>query len=188
MLNAVFGKLEALKLQFYVTSAALAPHDVFIAIGANLPGPLGQSAFSNCKAAVEALRGLNGLRLMGVSPWYQTASIPPGAPPYVNGVAWLVGIVDPASLLATLQRIETLGARERSVANAPRTLDLDIIAMGQTIRNAPDPILPHPRAHLRRFVMQPLCDLRPDWLHPVLGQRAIEILSGLPVQGIERLR
>jgi 2-amino-4-hydroxy-6-hydroxymethyldihydropteridine diphosphokinase len=161
--------------------------DLFIAIGANLPGPQGQSALSNCKSAVEALRGLPGLRLMGVSPWYKTDPIPPGGPPYVNGVAWLVGAVDPAVLLSQLQRIETQGARVRTQANAPRTLDLDIIAIGQTLRLVPDPILPHPRAHLRRFVMQPLCDLRPDWVHPLLKQSAADVLAGLPEQGISRL-
>jgi 2-amino-4-hydroxy-6-hydroxymethyldihydropteridine diphosphokinase len=161
--------------------------DIFIAIGANLPGPHGQSALANCKAAVEALRGLPGLRLAGVSPWYETEPIPPGGPPYVNGVVWLVGQAEPGALLASLQAIEARGARVRGIANAPRTLDLDIIAIGRTIRAAPDPILPHPRAHLRRFVLQPLSDLRPCWVHPVLGQTAAALLAGLPEQGIRRL-
>ncbi len=175
------------KVAVMCQSADLQLCDIYIAIGANLPGPQGQTAIFTCKAAVEALRSLNGLQLMAVSPWYETAPIPPGGPSYINGVAWLVGSLEPSALLAALQRIENLGGRARSVANAPRTLDLDIIAMGQTIRHAPDPILPHPRAHLRRFVMQPLCDLRPDWVHPLLGKSAAVVLAELPEQGIRRL-
>jgi 2-amino-4-hydroxy-6-hydroxymethyldihydropteridine diphosphokinase len=161
--------------------------EVFVAIGGNLPDAFGRSALYSCRAAVEALRSLNGLRLVDVSPWYETAPIPPGGPSYINGIAWLSGDPDPAELLAALQRIETAGGRVRTVQNAPRTLDLDIIAIGQTVRESPDPILPHPRAHLRRFVMQPLADLRPDWRHPVLKRTASEILATLPEQGIRRL-
>jgi len=161
--------------------------DVFIAIGGNLPDNAGRCALLNCRAAAEALRSLPGLHLAGLSSWYETDPIPPGGPTYINGVAWLVGQADPEVLLARLQLIEEHGGRVRSELNAPRTLDLDIIAIGQTIRDTPDPILPHPRAHLRRFVMQPLADLRPDWVHPRLGQSAAEILAGLPMQGIRRL-
>lgn len=161
--------------------------DVFIAIGGNLPDNAGRSALLNCRAAAEALRSLPGLHLAGLSQWYETDAIPSGGPTYINGVAWLVGQAEPVDLLRRLQAIEARGGRVRSVLNAPRTLDLDIIAIGQTVRDAHDPILPHPRAHLRRFVMQPLADLRPDWIHPVLRQSAAEILAGLPMQGIRRL-
>ena len=161
---------------------------MFIAIGGNLPDMQGRSALLNCKAAVESLRVLPGLRFAGLSPWYETAPIPAGGPTYINGVAWLVGQIDPAELLRRLQVIETRGGRVRSVLNAPRTLDLDIIGIGSLVRDMPDPIVPHPRAHLRRFVMQPLCDLRPDWVHPVLGQSAADILESLPEQEIKRLR
>ena len=168
-------------------SQEYALYDVFVAIGGNLPDAFGRSALFTCRAAVEALRSLPGLRLIDVSPWYETDSIPAGGPTYINGVAWLSGDADPAELLARLQRIENAGGRLRSAQNAPRTLDLDIIAIGQIVRESPDPILPHPRAHLRRFVMQPLADLCPHWRHPVLGQTASEILAGLPEQGIRRL-
>ncbi len=76
--------------------------------------------------------------------------------------------MDPAALLARLQAIEAGPVATRSVANAARTLDLDIIAMDGLLRDAPDPILPHPRAHLRGFVLRPLADVAPDWVHPRL--------------------
>ncbi len=81
--------------------------------------------------------------------------------------------------------VETACGRQRSVANAARTLDLDIIAIGNLVRDEPDPILPHPRAHLRAFVLAPLADVAPGWVHPVLGRTAIDLLANLPRQDIK---
>ena len=160
---------------------------IFVALGANLPGPDGRDALATCRAAAEALAGLPGLRLTAASRWYRTASIPAGSPDYVNGVVRLAGETDPAWLLARLQRIEHQAGRVRSVPNAPRTLDLDIVAIGTLVRPAPDPILPHPRMHLRAFVLAPLCDIAPDWVHPILGQTALALLASLPDQGCAAL-
>ena len=71
------------------------------------------------------------------------------------------------------------GGRERS-----RTLDLDIVAIGKSVHTAPDPVLPHPRAHLRAFVLVPLADVAPDWVHPVLGQGVRALIDALPPQQI----
>ena len=71
--------------------------------------------------------------------------------------------------------------------NAARTLDLDIIAIGGMVRTAPDPILPHPRAHLRAFVLLPLMDVAPTWVHPLFGKTAEELLADLPPQGVNVL-
>ena len=83
--------------------------------------------------------------------------------------------------------IEATCGRERSVPNAARTLDLDIIAIGGMVRTAPDPILPHPRAHLRAFVLLPLMDVAPTWVHPLFGKTAEELLADLPPQGVNVL-
>ena len=80
--------------------------------------------------------------------------------------------------------LETVCGRQRSTPNAARTLDLDIIAIGDLVRDAPDPILPHPRAHLRAFVLAPLADVAPGWVHPVLGQTAARMLADLAPQEI----
>jgi 2-amino-4-hydroxy-6-hydroxymethyldihydropteridine diphosphokinase len=99
----------------------------------------------------------------------------------VNGVARLQGRVeDPAALLAALHALEAGADRQRPFPNAPRTLDLDLISLDDLVRTRPDPVLPHPRAHLRRFVLQPLADVAPDWRHPVLGQGVAALLAGLP--------
>ena len=83
--------------------------------------------------------------------------------------------------------IEAACGRQRSTPNAARTLDLDIIGIGQLVRDAPDPIVPHPRAHLRAFVLAPLADVAPDWVHPVLGRTASALLADLPPQEIRPL-
>ncbi len=161
---------------------------IFIAIGANLPGPDGLPARQTCARAAAALGEIAGLALLRLSAWYATAPDPPsGQPDYVNGVAELAGAMAPAALLAHLMAIELRFGRVRTVANAPRTLDLDIVAMGALVRAAPDPVLPHPRAHLRAFVMVPLAELAPDWRHPLLGATAAAIAAGLPRAGIRRL-
>ncbi len=110
----------------------------------------------------------------------------PGAPPFVNGVVLLEReetdgrAPDPARLLAALHALEDAAGRARPFPNAPRTLDLDLIALSDLRRAAPPPVLPHPRAHLRRFVLQPLTDVWPGWRHPVLGRTVEELLADLP--------
>jgi 2-amino-4-hydroxy-6-hydroxymethyldihydropteridine diphosphokinase len=131
-----------------------------------------------------------GTRLGTVSRWFRSAPIPPsGQPPFVNAVASLIvnpGVtLDPAMLLERLLALETACGRERSVPNAARTLDLDIIAIGGLVRAEPDPILPHPRAHLRAFVLAPLADVAPNWVHPILGRTAAALLAALPPQDIQ---
>jgi 2-amino-4-hydroxy-6-hydroxymethyldihydropteridine diphosphokinase len=134
---------------------------------------------------------LPGARLVGLSRWFESAPVPPSSqPPYVNAVASLradTKRLDPAVLLACLMDIETRCGRQRGTPNAARTLDLDIIGIGDLIRAAPDPILPHPRAHLRAFVLAPLLDVAPNWVHPVLGRSAAALLAALPPQQIRPL-
>ena len=154
-------------------------------VGANLPGLDGAPPIATCRAAVAALDALPGFRLRGLSRWYRTAPLPPsGQPDYVNAVAHLVGEADPAALLAALQALEARAGRVRDAPNAARTLDLDIIAMHGLVRQAPDPILPHPRAHERRFVLLPLADVVPGWVHPVLGRTVEALIAALPEQGV----
>jgi 2-amino-4-hydroxy-6-hydroxymethyldihydropteridine diphosphokinase len=163
-----------------------------IGVGANLPGRDGRPALQTGKLAVAMLDSIPGLRLVGLSRWFESAPVPPsGQPPYVNAVASLLvepgATIDPAALLARLMDIEAACGRERSTPNAARTLDLDIIGIGNLVRDTPDPIVPHPRAHLRAFVLAPLADVAPDWIHPVLGRTAAALLADLPPQEIRPL-
>ena len=170
---------------------------IIVGIGANLPGP-GRRARRSIRRGGRhgGWSMLPGLRLRALSRWFLTEPVPPSAQsPYVNAVAVLgaepsAAAPDPADLLAQLQAIEAKAGRVRGERNAARTLDLDIIAMGERggmLRDAPDPILPHPRAHLRAFVLVPLLEVVPDWIHPVLRRSAADLLRDLPPQGVRAI-
>ena len=158
---------------------------ILIDLGANLPAPDGTPAVDTCRNAAASLDGIAGLRVQALSRFYETEPVPPSDQPrFVNAVALLSGDIDPAVLLQALQRIEAASGRRRNFVNAARTLDLDIVAMGDLIRSAPDPVLPHPRMHERAFVLTPLLDVAPDWHHPVTGRSASDLLAALPHQGV----
>ncbi|MCQ8277344.1 2-amino-4-hydroxy-6-hydroxymethyldihydropteridine diphosphokinase [Acetobacteraceae bacterium KSS8] len=155
---------------------------ILVAIGSNLPDPARglDTPMAVCEAAVTALRALPDLTIERVSPWYETAPVPRSDQPnYCNGVVRFEGEIAPEALLSVLQGIELRFGRERSVANAARTLDLDIVAMGAALRDAPDPILPHPRATQRGFVLLPLRDVAPDWIDPRSGVGIEALIAAL---------
>jgi 2-amino-4-hydroxy-6-hydroxymethyldihydropteridine diphosphokinase len=162
---------------------------ILVAIGGNLPGPGGTTPLDTCRAAARALAEVAGARLEALSRWYETAPVPASDQPnYSNGVARLARApgaeLSPESLLATLQTIEARFGRRRGEANAARTLDLDLIDMDGLVRARPDPILPHPRAHLRAFVLLPLLDVAPDWVHPAIGETGRALLRAIDQSGV----
>jgi 2-amino-4-hydroxy-6-hydroxymethyldihydropteridine diphosphokinase len=159
---------------------------ILIAIGANIPSPDGSAPIDTCRAAVPLVCAIPGLSLVALSGWYRAEAIPRGtSPDYCNGMVRLAGEIDPVFLLAELHRIEDRFGRARPFPNAPRSLDLDIIDLNGMIRATPDPILPHPRAHLRAFVLRPLLDVAPGWRNPVFRTSVTTLLAGLPPQAIE---
>jgi len=159
---------------------------ILIAIGANLPGVHGGNALENCARGVAAIKSIPGLTFKSQSNWYRTAAIPPsGQPDYCNGVVRLEGEIDGAALLAALHQIEADAGRTRGAPNAARTLDLDIIDLNGAIRAVPPPILPHPRAHLRAFVLRPILDVAPSWQHPAFHRSVTSLLVDLPPQQIQ---
>jgi 2-amino-4-hydroxy-6-hydroxymethyldihydropteridine diphosphokinase len=160
-----------------------------IAIGANLPAGDGAPPLESCKAALAALDALPGMRVVAASRWWESAPIPPNpaSPRYINGVALLEGVATPESLLAALQGIESAAGRTRPYPNAPRVLDLDIIDLDGLVRDAPDPVLPHPRAHLRGFVLLPLAEVAPDWVHPRLKLPVSALIAALPAQDLRAI-
>ena len=142
------------------------------ALGAASPQQILESALARFPAF--------GLEVVKHSRWWRSAAWPAGAgPDFVNGVAIVGTELDPGDTLAALHSMEAEFGRERSQVNAPRTLDLDLIAFGREVTNptdsAPRPLLPHPRAHERLFVVGPLAEIAPAWTHPVLATTAAEL-------------
>ncbi|PYD48835.1 2-amino-4-hydroxy-6-hydroxymethyldihydropteridine diphosphokinase [Novacetimonas pomaceti] len=161
---------------------------ILVAIGANLPRRTGEGPLQTCHWAVAEIGRIAGIHVDAVSHWYESAPVPPsGQPPYVNGVVRAHGDIRPEVLLSALQEIEARAGRVRTYINAARPLDLDIIAMGNIVRARPDPILPHPRACQRAFVLLPLRDVAPDWRDPVSGDALGTLLARVADQHIARL-
>lgn len=173
--------------------------EILIALGANLLSPAGGPADTLRAALADLPR--HGLGLLAQSRFYATPCFPEGAgPDYVNACARLEGPDDPAAILSALHAIEAEHGRERQQRWGSRSLDLDLLAVGKKIlpdatsqekwRNlapqdqrlrSPDRlILPHPRLQERAFVLVPLCDVAPDWRHPLLGQSVRALCEALP--------
>ena len=156
---------------------------VVVALGSNLSGE-----FSSVQDLLEAALAefpAAGLEVAKRSSWWRSAAWPdPGQPDYLNGVILVETTLDPRGTLAVLRRIEARFGRLRGEPNAPRTLDLDLIAHGRAVLDDEALILPHPRAADRLFVMGPLAEVTPGWMHPVLG-RSAEALASSAVVGAD---
>ncbi len=153
---------------------------ILIGIGSNLAHPPAATPRETANAALAALPGL-GLRVVARSRWYLSAPVPPsGQPWFVNGVAAAASELAPGALLDWLLELEREFGRIRSVANAARTLDLDLLDYDSHLCETSALTLPHPRLHQRRFVLEPLREIAPEWRHPRLGLTAAELLDRLP--------
>jgi 2-amino-4-hydroxy-6-hydroxymethyldihydropteridine diphosphokinase len=148
---------------------------VIVALGSNLPGPY-TSREALLEAALAALPAA-GLELVTRSTWWSSAAWPdPTGPDYLNGVAIVRTTLSPAETLAALHSVEERFGRARGEPNAPRTLDLDLVAHGRAVLDD-DLVVPHPRAHERLFVMGPLAELASAWVHPVSGEPAFRLAA-----------
>ena len=146
-----------------------------IALGSNAGDRL-----ANLRAAIAALRQLDAA--LEVSPVYETAPVdcPDGSGAFLNAAAILHWSGTPEELLAALRTIESsMGRPVVRERNAPRTLDLDILFAGDSVSGCQELTLPHPRLHLRRFVLQPLADLRPSLVLPGFSESVATILAAL---------
>ena len=155
-----------------------------VALGSNL-GAFGLSPLETLERALERFSAL-GLTVVKRSGWWRSAAWPNAAdPPFLNGVALVRTALTAEGALAALHAIEEEFGRDRSpeaVRNAPRPLDLDLIAWGSRVQAGP-PVLPHPRAAERRFVMGPLAEVAPEWVHPGLNTTAQALAEQARVGG-----
>ena len=168
------GQSNGTETESVASDASLA----FVALGSNL---------GDSKAiigdAIGRLKQLSTVPSLCSSRWRSTpVDCPPGSPDFVNAVVGLVlqAGETPESLLTNLQKIEGEFGRNRGeVRNAPRSLDLDLIAFGAEVRGTSTLTLPHPYAHQRRFVLQPLSEIAPALILPGQTQTVEELLGAL---------
>ena len=160
---------------------------ILIAAGSNLHF----SGYDSQDIVLKAFQALSRMsHLKRVSSLYETPAWPdPADPPFVNAAAEIETDMEPEALLSALHAIEAGFGRRRSERNAPRTLDLDLLAYHEVIRAEGEepPLLPHPRLETRAFVLVPVAEIAPDWRHPVSGKTAKSLLSGVQAAGVRKI-
>ncbi len=160
---------------------------ILLGLGANLPSPVHGTPVATLEAALKRL-AQKGLVILACSRWWESAPIPDSDQPwYVNGVVEVATEHRPEDLLALLHGVEAEFGRVRSYPNAPRVLDLDLLAYGDIVQQGPEaPLLPHPRLAERGFVLLPLREIKPNWHHPLSGRSLAAMIAGLPSNQIVR--
>jgi 2-amino-4-hydroxy-6-hydroxymethyldihydropteridine diphosphokinase len=145
--------------------------EVFLGLGANVGDPLQQLG-----VAVDALRGF--IQDLAVSSVYRTEPVGYAEQPdFLNVVVRGWTTLDAEALLDRVQGVEREMGRERTFRNAPRVIDIDLLAYGDAVLDTPRLTLPHPGIPNRGFVLHPLAEIAPAWRHPVLGKTARELLD-----------
>ncbi len=152
-------------------------HQVYLSIGSNIGD--GQD---NCCRGIEALCADGSVTLAARSPFYRTQPVDYLEQDWFFNAALLVQTALPLpELLKKTQSIQSqMGRKSDAIRFGPRILDLDIIFYDDQVIQAPHIVVPHPRMHKRRFVLQPICDIDPTVVHPILGKTVRAILDQLP--------
>ena len=152
---------------------------IYIGIGSNLNGKNNETPLQNCKKALVELK--KEVNICKISSWYKSEPIPVSNQPwFINGVIEISTDKSSLDLLEFILSIEEVSGRERKKKNEARILDLDIIDYKKKILYIKNKlIIPHPRMHERSFVLQPLSELNPKWMHPIKKKGIKELIRNL---------
>lgn len=156
-------------------------HTAFIGLGANLGNPRRTLGWALDRLAENAQ-----IRVRAVSSLYRSAPLDAGGPDFLNAVAQLQTTLDAPALLRALHDLEAQAGRERPYRNAPRVLDLDLLSFDEQVSDTDTLVLPHPRLHLRRFVLAPLLEIAPSLALPGLPPLA-GLLRAVSSQAVQRV-
>ena len=160
---------------------------IIVGIGGNLFSKEGLHPVQICQEAIKLLKPMS-IIVEKQSSWYRSDPIPKSdQPKFFNSVLVASTTLNQLDVLNSLHVIEKKFGRIRKNINEARIIDLDLIDYSSKIHKSNDIILPHPRAHLRRFVMQPLYEIEKNWIHPILKTSVAEILEQLDQQELELL-
>ena len=152
-----------------------------VALGSNLESGFGDRA-GNLREAIERIRTLGEVRV--VSSFYDTEPVGYlSQPRFLNGALLLETGLAPLELMHGLLAVELAMGRERVVAKGPRVIDLDLLLFGNVVMESEELVLPHPAMQERRFVLEPLAEIAPGMVHPVLGLTVRTMLERLVVAG-----
>ena len=163
------------------TGADCVKQKVYLSLGSNL----GDRA-KNLREAIAALPEA-GIDVTGTSSVYETEPVDYlDQPWFVNMVAEAETDLAPAALLQSLRGIETQMGSTKLIAKGPRLIDMDILLYGGEVIDTPDLQVPHPRMHLRRFVLEPLAEIAPNVRHPISGLNVLEMLAQTPDKSVVR--
>ena len=156
---------------------------ILIAFGSNLESKAYGSPLNNCKQGIKLIK--KNFFVSKVSRLYETEPIPKSNQSwYINGVLEIFSPLKPHDILKKLLFLERLLGRKRKFKNEPRIIDFDLLCYGNIIFNNSKITIPHPRIHKRSFVLKPICDINPNWEHPVLKKKANVLLKKLANQKI----
>ena len=172
------------------STAPILEGPILIGIGANLSSERFGTPREACEAAVHALDSTEGVRVVARSRWFESEPVPVSDQPwFINGVVQVETTLAPQALLEALHAIEAQFGRVRTVLNAPRVLDLDLLAYGDVVvenNGGGGAEIPHPRLENRAFVLLPLGDVAPDWVHPQTRRTRAEMVVNLPADQVCR--
>ncbi|MGK7346212.1 MAG: 2-amino-4-hydroxy-6-hydroxymethyldihydropteridine diphosphokinase [Candidatus Nitrospinota bacterium M3_3B_026] len=157
----------------------------YLSLGSNL----GDRA-ENIRKAVDALKDIDGVEFRGVSGLYETEPQGPVAdqPWFLNTAAAVESSLGPWELLWELQKIEDGMGRERGAPGGQRIIDIDIVFYGDLVLYTKDLMIPHPEAARRRFVLRPIADIDPGFVHPALGRTVADLLAELEEEAGQDIR
>ena len=158
---------------------------VIIGVGGNINSVDGIHPVEICNKAIRSFHDYS-IKVKKQSKWYNSEPIPKSdQPTFFNCVVIASTKLNAHDVLKFLHKIESEFGRRRNKINAPRSIDLDLIDYSNKVCKNKNLIIPHPRAHLRKFVMGPLAEINPDWIHPILKLNVLDILNKLDNQKLK---